>query len=40
VPTEWEVLPGLLPTGPLAEPFTANRMGPHSEGFVVRFVLE
>lgn len=40
MPTEREVLPGLPPLGPPAEPFSANGMGTHSEGFVVRFVPE
>jgi hypothetical protein len=40
VATEWEVLPGLPATGPLAEPFSATGLGTHSEGLVVRFVPE
>src|SRR5437762_2281051 len=33
-----EILPGLSPYGPDAEPFTATGLGTHREGFVVRFL--
>src|SRR5262245_57480504 len=33
----YEVLHGLPPYGPPAEPFTATGQGAHREGFVVRF---
>src|SRR5262245_5158984 len=33
----YEILPGLPPYGPEALPFSANGMGAHGEGFVVRF---
>ena len=36
-PPTFEVLPGLPPYGPSAEPFTATGDGTHREGFVVQF---
>lgn len=33
----WEVLDGLPPYGPMAEPFSATGQGTHREGLVVRF---
>src|SRR5262245_21909079 len=35
-PPSFEILPGLPPYGPDAEPFTATGQAAHSEGFVVR----
>src|SRR5262245_11223124 len=34
---KYELLPGLPPYGPLAEPFTATGQGTYREGLVVRF---
>ncbi|HKQ49964.1 MAG TPA: hypothetical protein VJZ71_17955 [Phycisphaerae bacterium] len=34
---QFEVLPGLPPYGPLAQPFSASGQGTQCEGFVVRF---